>query len=149
VTVKAVNKQDQTPQGLLTPETYLGSKRIDRFESPEAITGKKQLFTIPQTLSDDSFAYGGEWTVGPEEVVAGKGASIELQFTAGKVFLVITPKNKGDKVKVFLDGKSRDAVTLDMPRLYTIIDLQGNVGKHRLRLDFPIGTSVYAFTFGS
>ena len=155
-----IDMPDQTPRGMQTPETYLGRARIDRFASPEIIAGKKQTFTIPEKLSDHSFAYGGTWTVQDEQAIAGKNAVLEFNFYADKVYLVITPKNGGGKMKVFLDGKPVDAqfagadvsggvVSLDTPRLYNLIDLKGEKSSHILRLEFEDeGTSIYAFTFG-
>lgn len=152
--------KDETPSGEQTPETYLGSARMERFVSPELATGKKQAFTIPSDVPKHSFAYGGTWTVTNEQVIAGKGALLELNFYANKVFLVIMPIKGGGKVKVFLDDKligekfagtdvSSGMIKFDMPRLYNLVDLRGKKGQHRLRLEFETeGISIYAFTFG-
>ena len=121
--------QDQTPRAPLTPETYLGKKRMQRFASP--------------------VTYQGSWAYQAESAKSGKNAALELKFQADKVFLVIGPAHAGDKVKVFIDGKPQDDLILNNQRLYEIIDLKGSVEIHTLRLEFPNeGTSIYAFTFG-
>lgn len=153
------NPQDQAPQGKLTPETYVGSARMDRFASPESITGKSQIFTTIPNIPEDYFTLAGSWTVGQDQAITGKRAALDFNFSADKVFLVITPKN-GGTVHVFLDGKpvseknkgmdvSSSVVKLDTPRLYNLIDLHGQGGTHQLHLEFDTeGTGVYAFTFG-
>ena len=82
-------------------------------------------------------------------------------FFADKVFLVLRPPTgKNAKVKVYLDGKvvgidkagkdvKNGVVTIDSDRLYELIDLKGNPGKHLLKLEFQTpGTEAFAFTFG-
>ena len=41
---------DQTPTELLTPETYLGSARIDRFVGSRIVPGKQADYTIPKAV---------------------------------------------------------------------------------------------------
>ncbi|MBI4099953.1 redoxin domain-containing protein, partial [Candidatus Microgenomates bacterium] len=84
------NLPDQTPTQRLSPETYLGSAR--------AVPG--------------SFSLGGQWTKGDEDITAGKDATLEINFVASKVFLVMRPPSSAGasakvgqaQVKVFLDG---------------------------------------------
>lgn len=133
-----IDMPDQTPQTQLTPETYLGSARMD----------------------STNLKFTGDWKVESELRQAGKAATLELSFYASKVFLVIHPAGKNDQVKVFLDGKIVDAnvagadvkdgiINIDKPRLYNLIDLKGQSGSHLLRLEFETpGTRVFAFTFG-
>ena len=131
---------DQTPRIRLTPETYLGKSRMKIF-SPD-------------------FKYLGEWNIENEFGESSPGSSLELDFYANKVFLVITPNSPTDIITVSLDGMTisddvagKDVfdgkVLLDTARLYELINLRGNPGTHVLRLDFGSkGTKVFAFTFG-
>ena len=131
---------DQTPQISLTAETYLGKNRAD----PDSST----------------VHFTGDWSTVAEYSESKPGSSLELNFFANRVFLVITPSSRDDLVYVFLDGHPvevgssgkdvRDGrLILDIPRLYEVINLNGVPGKHILRLDFGSkGTRVYAFTFG-
>jgi hypothetical protein len=64
-------------------------------------------------------------------------------------------------VNVLLDGKSveenyytkdmngQGQLTIHEPRMYDIVDLKGNYGRHILTLEMPKGVSAYAFTFGA
>ncbi len=152
--------QDQTPQYARTPETYLGAARMERFSSPEGKQIGVTLFTKPAVLPPNRFFYEGTWDLEKEYAKAILNAALEIKFKAGKVFLVIGPKNPGDQIKVFIDGnpvKAEDVgkdvfdgvITLDSERLYEIIDLKSRVELHTLRLEFQNkGIIVYAFTFG-
>lgn len=145
---ETMNLEDQTPITRLTPETYLGAARRERFTSDK------------RPLSLHQFKLEGIWDTQEEYAIPKKGAALELRFFADKVFIVITPKTKPGTFQVFLDGKiiSKDSwgkdaiggrVTLDVPRLYNLIDLHGKNGDHILRLQFETdGTRLYAFTFG-
>lgn len=131
---------DQTPQTDLTPETYLGKARSNKLSA--------------------NHKFSGRWNIENEYGESSIGSSLQLDFYADKVFLVITPKNSSDEVTVFLDDEVLDnayagndvlngKIIFDIPRLYELIDLKGNPGSHKLRLDFGTeGTRVFAFTFG-
>lgn len=150
----------------ITPETYLGSDRMERFASPERVTGREQFFTAPADIARSAFAYTGEWLVERERAVSGKDAGLQIHFKGKKVFLVMAPPEVGSqgdtvpgRVQVFLDGQlvpkelsGKDVTdgiaTIDEDRLYELIDLGGEPGDHRLELRFETeGTAVYAFTF--
>ena len=152
-----IDMPDQTPRQQFTPETYLGSSRMDRSLFSKNNTGE---YKINRPLPEHYFGFEGKWGLSGESATAKKGAVLEFNFYANKVFLVITPKSKDDTITVLLDGKKVDEKTagidvldskikLDTERLYNLIDLKGQSGNHLLRLEFQAdGTSVYAFTFG-
>jgi len=141
--------KDQTPRYDRSPETYLGTHRMQRFVSPEMITMSDQVFTLPAEIPLDHFAFQGIWNVQAQYAKSGPGAALEFKFKAGKVFLVAGPAHAGDRIKVLMDGKPMADIILDDHRLYDIIDLKGAVEVHTLRLQFlDEGTSIYAFTFG-
>jgi hypothetical protein len=151
---------DQTPQGVFTPETYLGSKRLGSFASKESVVGGMQAFTKQAAIPLNAFAYIGEWNVQDEYAESGKNAALEFNVYTDKAFLVITPKGDSDRVKVLLDGAIVDAssqgkdvkngyVQLNTPRLYNLIDLHGKTDQHILRVEFETeGVKIFAFTFG-
>jgi len=119
----------QAPGHSITPETYLGTRRMKRSLSP--------------------VSFQGVWDRQAEFAKSGASAALELKFKASKVFLVVGPAHEGDKIKVLMDDKPMNDIILDSQRLYDVIDLKGLVKEHILRLEFPDeGTSVYAFTFG-
>lgn len=151
---------EQTPRGPQTPETYLGTLRLDRFASQEKASNGTKTYTISTDLPEDYFSLGGTWTLSDEYAQSQKGSVLELNFYASKVFLVITPKTRSDQIKIYLDGKLVDEsnsgsdvkkgiVTATEAKLYNLIDLKGKKDSHILRLEFQTeGTQIYAFTFG-
>jgi thiol-disulfide isomerase/thioredoxin len=150
-----------TPGSKQTPETYLGSARMERFVSPEQVANSEQAYTLPERMPLDSFAFGGLWNVEKERALPFKGARLGLHFQGKKVFLVMAPAQAGQisQVQVLLDGKSIAAevagadvvsgkVAVSEDRLYEVVDLRGQTSEHTLELQFENGdTAVYAFTF--
>jgi hypothetical protein len=134
---------------------------MERFLSPERVTGEAQMFTAPAIFKEDSFAYTGTWKVESERAIAGSNTVLALRFKGKKVFLVMAPPDNASSgsVKVFLDqnpitkelsGKDviDGKVSVDAERLYELFDGKGASGEHSLRLEFETsGTAVYAFTF--
>jgi cytochrome c biogenesis protein CcdA/thiol-disulfide isomerase/thioredoxin len=140
--------RDQTPTERLTPETYLGSARIDRFVGSRLIPGREADYSIPKVVPQSSFGYGGRWTVEKERIVAGRNARLRLSFHARKVFLVIGANDRTGTVQVTVDGRSLQTVQVTEDRLYTLAELPGEAANHTLDLSFSPGTEAYAFTFG-
>jgi len=156
------NKLDQTPRTRNSPETYLGSARMKYYYPGRSISNGQQSFTLSDNVPKNSFSFGGEWNITDEQAIAGKNATLNYNFYATKVFLVIKPPkgNSSIKVKVFLDGKIVNNLTagedikdgevlVNEDRLYNLIDLKGKTGNHILKLEFETsGTEIFAFTFG-
>ncbi len=151
---------DLTPVTAMTPETYLGLARVDRFSSNEVPRTGKHEYSLPRTLGSDSFGFEGSWTLDNESAQAEAGSSLLMNFSAAKVFLVITPETATEKLEILLDGKIVDdekagkdvlggRVKFDLPRLYELIELGEGAGRHQLRLNFGSGgIKIFAFTFG-
>lgn len=153
---------DETPKTRLTPELYLGSQRMEYYYPSGTLTNGTKNLKLSSNLPENTFSLGGEWMIEDEYSFAGKNATLDLNFTADKVFLVIRPKEniKNAEVKVKLDGAlvndnnegtdvKKGILKIDTDRLYNLIDLKGNPGNHDLNLEFSSdGISVYAFTFG-
>lgn len=162
VNQKTTSMPDQTPRGQLSPETYVGSKRM-MYYYPSGNTGNTEsTFTLSNSLSDDTFSLGGKWLITDENAIAENNAVLNYNFSADKVFLVMRPGTAGKnaKVQISVDGKVVDStnagadvtngvVTIDSDRLYNLIDLKGNTGRHILKLEYQTpGIEVFAFTFG-
>lgn len=161
VSSKLQNMLDQTPKTQLSPETYLGSDRM-QYYFPNGNTGNVvQNFTLSESIPQNSFSLGGSWTITPDNAQTGANATLNYSFFADKVYLVLNPgSSKNAKVKIFLDGKLVDSsnagadvqngiINIDSDRLYNLIDLKGKTGAHILKLEFETqGTEVFAFTFG-
>jgi len=140
-----------------TPETYLGAARAERFTNPMLSPGSHD-FTAPKALPANEFAYHGRWRITLESATAGAGASLDLNFGARRVYLVLGSPGRDRKVRVLLDGQpisSADAggdvhggaVSVTGQRLYNLVNLPG-VGHHVLTLEPEAGVMGYAFTFG-
>lgn len=151
---------DQPPQGPLTPETYLGLNRSERFASNELMTKTGlQSFTLPVVLPLHAVAFNGMWDIENEYVTPKTGASLQVHFYAQKVFLVLMPAEGIGKLMVRFDGKnvtpqqagsdvSDGIVTVLAPRLYNLIALPDKE-EHTLELDVESdGIEMFAFTFG-
>ncbi len=144
-----VEIEEQTPRMALTPETYLGSDRIDRFASEQSVKPGLRAYTAPVSLPLHYFAYEGKWDIQDEYSVGKEKSKIILHFKANKVFLVMHPAGNNDFVKVSLDNKEAAFVKIDEPKLYELINLKGENGEHILKIE--LGTDdikVFAFTFG-
>ncbi len=152
---------DETPRVRNSPETYLGSSRMQYyFPNGRIGNGSYKDLTISSNIPVNSFTLGGDWVVMDEYSTSGSNAALEYRFLANKVFLVMRPKNGSEgKVRVSLDGKPVDSsssgkdvvngfVPITSDRLYELIDLKGNRGEHLLRIEFSPGIEIFAFTFG-
>jgi cytochrome c biogenesis protein CcdA/thiol-disulfide isomerase/thioredoxin len=140
-----------------TPETYLGAARAERFTNAMLSPGSHD-FTAPKALPANEFAYRGSWNIALDSATAEKNASLDLNFGARRVYLVLGSPGQSRRVRVLLDGKpiaaadagtdvSGGVVTVTGQRLYNLVDMP-RVGHHILTLEPEAGIEGYAFTFG-
>jgi cytochrome c biogenesis protein CcdA/thiol-disulfide isomerase/thioredoxin len=161
VTQKLDSMPDTTPQTEISPETYLGSNRMQYYYPNGTLGNGTSNYTLLNAPPQNTFSLGGQWTINGEQAVAGKNATLEYNFIASNVYLVLKPGSKQPShIKVFLDGKpvtSADAgsdikngmLTVTSDRLYSLINLQGKTENHLLKLEFQTpGIQAFAFTFG-
>lgn len=151
---------DQTPHAQLSPETYLGSKRMQYYYPGGSIPNGQTKFELSENPSPNSFSLGGDWTIDDENATTVKNSTLTYNFYADKVFLVLRPGQTSSKIKVFLDEKiistenagadvKDGIVNIDTDRLYNLIDLKGGSAQHILKIEFETpGIKVFAFTFG-
>ena len=139
------NVPDDTPNHPMTPESYLGYQRLDRFAGGAIQPDRYALYRFPARLDYDQLAYSGSWRVGSERITAGPFARLRLNFAAQKIHLVLGGKGTVD---VLVDGKriGRTRVTGE-PRLYTLASFPREQSG-LLELRFTPKISAYAFTFG-
>ena len=136
---------DPTPTERMTPETYLGFQRLERYAGSKLTPGVEKTYHFPGSLGQNELAYGGRWRVDAESAVSGKGARLRFNFAAKNVYLVLGGTGR---VRVFVDGKAIRTVRVSgLSRLYTL--LKGSKTRQGiLELRFTPGISGYAFTFG-
>jgi len=161
-TVSGIKIQNSTYSiDALTPETYVGLARMERFSSPENISvDTKVRYTTPKTLVQDQFALDGLWTVSQENAKPEVGAKLNFAFNAKDVYLVMKPKGTSlGKIAIYLDGKGitsdvagedviNGTVTVGSDRLYRLVKLPKG-SAHLLQIIFlDANIEVYAFTFG-
>ena len=145
VTGRAARLPDPTPRGRMTPESYLGYARLDRFAGAGVAPDVEETYRLPPVLFPDQLAYAGRIRVERERIVAGRGARLRLQFRARQVNLVLGGRGTVD---VLLDGRARKTITVGgEPRLYTLLELP-RLREGLLDLRFSRGLAAYAFTFG-
>ena len=149
----------QRPDPHSTPESYLGAARAEGFANGPILPGAQTFDEIPASqLAGDQLAYGGDWAIAHDSATAGQGASLELNFTARRVFLVLGSPGEARKMQVLLDGKPipnslagpdvhNGVATISNQRLYRLVDLP-HPESHVLTLHPQQGIQGYAFTFG-
>jgi cytochrome c biogenesis protein CcdA/thiol-disulfide isomerase/thioredoxin len=144
----------------VTPESYLGAERGERFTSGPLVPGVHDFGSLssqPLPLSELRFAGRldvGAWGATP---VSGGGA-VQLSFRARRVYLVMGSPERTRPVRVLLDGRpiphslagaavhGGDAA-VRFQDVYNLLDLP-SVQTHTLTVYFPPGVTVYDFTFG-
>ncbi len=150
----------------LTPESYLGTERGERFTSGPLTPGVHDFGPLPAqppSLSELRLAGTldvGAWGTTP---ASGEGA-VQLRFRARRVYLVMgvptRPGSPGQSrpVQVLLDGRPLPATdagsavhdstaAVRFQDVYPLVDLP-SVQTHTLTVHFPPGVTVYDFTFG-
>jgi cytochrome c biogenesis protein CcdA/thiol-disulfide isomerase/thioredoxin len=141
---KARQMADATPTELLTPETYLGYSRLDRYVGSTLRPDTTATYTLPTSVPQNGVAYGGSWHVGAERIVAGAGARLRLHFHAEDVYVVLGGHGT---VQALVNGKPVGKLVVDAEKLYTVRSSR-KVADALLELRFSPGVQAYSFTFG-
>jgi cytochrome c biogenesis protein CcdA/thiol-disulfide isomerase/thioredoxin len=134
---------DRTPTDFLTPESYLGYGRLERYAGAQLHQDQEASYTFPYSIGQNSFAYSGRWRVEAQRIVAGRGARLRLSFQARRIHLVTGGVGA---VQVLVDGKLLRTVHVRFGRLYTLASFPRAVDG-LLELRFTPGVQAYAFTF--
>jgi hypothetical protein len=141
---KARQVADATPTGLLTPETYLGYARLANYVGTAVSPDSEANYKLPAGVPQNTFAYGGEWRIGGQEVIAGKGAKLRLHFHAKNVYVVLGGHGS---VRALINGKPVGTLHVNAQRLYTV-RASPTTADATLELQFTPGIQGYSFTFG-
>lgn len=142
--VAARVEADTSSGGLVTPETYLGWRRIRAFVGDTIEQDERKRYRLAKFVPQNHVSYGGEWTVEKERIVAGRDARLRLSFRARDIHLVLTGAGT---VQAFVDGTPAGTTRVVEPQLYTLLRLP-QVADGLLELHFSPGVAGYAFTFG-
>ncbi len=137
---------DQTPQHVaMTPETYLGWERLERYSGSQVVPDRVVPYKFPRTVPPNTVAYDGLWKVERQRIVAADRARLRLGFLAQNVYLVLGGKGS---LQVLVDGKTERTIQVGgLSRLYTLLQYP-KLREGELELRFAPGVTAYAFTFG-
>jgi hypothetical protein len=140
---------------LRSQETYLGSRRAERFASSND--------AIPLRLGLNRWALSGAWTTTEDAVVLDEpDGKIIYRFHARDLHLVMAPGPSGRYVRfrVLVDGQpprtdhgldvdEQGRGLLETPRLYQLIRHRNRVDSRTVEIAFlDPGARAYVFTFG-
>lgn len=127
-----------------TAETYLGAARGTAYVNAVPVVGVTQTFTGTDELPSGGVALDGEWTFDDERATAVRDASIDLAYRANDIYAVLEGSGT---VRVLVDGTPTGTVRVEgTPTLYPVP--VGDATDGVLRLQMPVGMSIYTFTFG-
>ena len=149
---------------LRSPETYLGYDRHQNFASRGgADLDRRRVYSVPQRLALNQWAFAGEWTIGKQATVLGApNGRIMHRFHARDVHLVMGPLRRESPVRfrVSIDGRPPGAARgLDVDedgngtaveqRLYQLVRQPRPIVDRRFEIEFlDPHVAAFAFTFG-
>ncbi len=134
---------------IATPEIYFGpihSTPQDRIQHPRK---DETTYTLPAAgPSNGVYQLDGSWArEGEALVLRSRRGRLRVRFSAAKFHLVASAPTTA-AIRVTVDGGAEQAVTLDMPTLYTLFD-STTYSEHELVLEAETpGLSLYSATFG-
>jgi cytochrome c biogenesis protein CcdA/thiol-disulfide isomerase/thioredoxin len=144
----------------LTPESYLGTERGERFTNGPLTSGAHDYGALPSSPPPpNELRYAGPLRVGAWGATPlSSGAAVQLHFRARRVYLVMGSPTHPRPVRVLLDGRPlpqsaaganvhNGTAVVELQDVYNLVDLP-SVQTHTLTVEFPPGVSVYDFTFG-
>jgi cytochrome c biogenesis protein CcdA/thiol-disulfide isomerase/thioredoxin len=136
---------DATPKELvMTPESYLGTARLQRYVGSKLYPNQAAGYTFATTIPLDDLSYAGTWNVGAQRIVAGLGARLRLHYQARYVYVVLGGRGT---VHALVDGKPTKTLHVNMDKLYTVVSGK-TPSEGLLELRMSPGVNAYAFTFG-
>ncbi len=135
---------DTTPNGLLTPESYLGYARLTNYVGTNPVPNTSHAYRFPASIPPNTLSYDGTWRVGAEQITAGQNARLRLHFEAKNVYIVLGGRGV---VQTLIDGKPAGTIHVDAQRLYTV-RASSSWKSALLELRFSRGVQAYSFTFG-
>jgi cytochrome c biogenesis protein CcdA/thiol-disulfide isomerase/thioredoxin len=136
---------DKTPMNQTTPESYVGYQEEQYAVGTPIVHDTPQVYTAPNPVPINSFAFNGTWTVHAQEATSGGDAQISLHFVANDVYLVM---GGSGTVDISFNGRNLSTMHVGgVPRLYTLFSGK-TLATGQLNLSFTPGVEAYDFTFG-
>jgi cytochrome c biogenesis protein CcdA/thiol-disulfide isomerase/thioredoxin len=139
---------DTTPANMnQTPETYLGTDRVDAYagNSAGAYASGTHTYSYQSSVPpQNAFDLTGTWTAAEQSITSGAGAGLRLSFDADDVYLDVGGTGT---VKATFDGKTSVYDVSGAPDIYTVVS-GGSVRSGTVTLTLSPGLSAYSFTFG-
>jgi thiol-disulfide isomerase/thioredoxin len=149
---------------LKSPETYVGSERMENFASPDAARrDQRRTYRAPSRLALNQWSLAGDWTIGRQATVLSKTpGQILHRFHARDVHLVMGPPRAGTplRFRVSVDGQPPGAAhgldvdeggngTVREQRLHQLVRQPKPIVDRTFAIDFlDAGVQAFAFTFG-
>jgi cytochrome c biogenesis protein CcdA/thiol-disulfide isomerase/thioredoxin len=151
-------RAEQPSEAEVTPESYLGAEKAARFTNGAIVPGVHDYGPPGPPPGDEELRYGGTWRLSEAAATSVSGASLQLDFLARRVFLVMGSPGRPRRVRFLLDGHPLGAgqagadvhggsATVSFQRLYRVVALP-RVERHVLTVEPEGGVSGYSFTFG-
>ncbi len=141
----ATDVADKTPTDAnQTPETYLGSERVDALANSATLLPGDQTFSYSSSRAAQQFALNGTWTVSDESLTAKKDATIKLSFSADDVYLDV---GGSGTVTATVNGKTSTYQVSGAPDIYTVFSASQQQTA-TITLALSPGLAAYSFTFG-
>ncbi len=141
----ATDVANMTPTEQTTQESYLGYHYPQYLTGQTVVQDRSNDYVPPASVLANEHAYGGTWTVGGESSVAGPEATLQLQYTARDVYLVLGGTGT---VTVDVNGQQTGTVSVSgIPRLYPLVQSSSSHSA-LLKLSVSPGVAAYDFTFG-
>lgn len=147
-TSKELTKPDQQMAASdgITPETYFGNLRAERFDLEPRISQGEYDFTGPAQLERNRWSLNGRWAVDQQQIISrSNDSTLRFHVRAKNVYAVIG--GGSGSISVSVDGQPATEVAIDGPRLYSIKEFDG-VRDATITLRVPEGVSLNTFTFG-
>ena len=136
---------DDSPHGLLTPESYLGYQRLARNGGEAVEKDAEHTYRLPAKLGDSELAFGGGWKVEDERAVAGAPREAHGSTTAPATSISSSPGRARCECS---STASRSARCASPATGSTRSSSARRSADHLLELHFSPGVAGYAFTFG-
>jgi hypothetical protein len=148
----------------VSPETYLGFDRAERFASGALLPPAPRTYHLPANLSLNHWGLAGRWFVDAEKASSRSEAGrIVYRFRSRDLHLMLglSAGKRPVRFRVLIDGAppcDSHGVDIDAAgngmvhehRLHPLVRLRSDIGRpHTFTIEFlDPGVDAYAFTFG-